>query len=87
MPEKITKVSSLNKPTKESIMESITTTTGEMVTIATLKEAIANYLLLDDIYEYEDYTSIFCTVPGRLEMSIIRRKQMLYDDRRALLEL
>jgi hypothetical protein len=58
-----------------------------MVTIATLKEAIANYLLLDDIYEYEDTTTSFCLVLGRLEMSLYRRKQSLDEDRKALLEL
>lgn len=72
---------------KESTMASITATTEEMVTIATLKEAIANYLLLDDIYEYEDTTASFCLVLGRLEMSLYRRKQSLDEDRKALLEL
>jgi hypothetical protein len=74
-------------PAKKSIIGSIDTTTNEMVTIATLKEAIANYLLLDDIYEYEDITAGFCLILGRLEMSLIRRKQSLDEDRKALLEL
>jgi hypothetical protein len=72
---------------KAGIMESIEITTNEMVTIATLKEAIANYLLLDDIYEYEDTTAGFCLILGRLEMSLIRRKQSLDEDRKALEEL
>lgn len=76
-----------NKPSKESIMESIDTTTNEMVTIATLKEAIANWLKLEDIYEYEDETSYYCLILGRLEMSLIRRKQSLDEDRKALEEL
>ena len=74
-------------PAKESIIGSIDTTTDEMVTIAALKEAIANYLRLEDIYEYDDNTSYYCLILGRLEMSLIRRKQSLDEDRKALLEL
>ena len=78
-------------PAKESIMESIDTTTDEMVTIATLKEALANYLLLNDIYDYEDDTNshgnYLAYLLGRLEMSLIRRKQSLDEDRKALEEL
>ena len=74
-------------PSKESITESITATTDEMITIATLKEAIANYLRLEDIYEYDDNTSCYCLILGRLEMSLIRRKQSLDEDRKAFLEL
>ena len=73
------------KPSKESIMESATVITEEMVTIATLKEAIANYFLIDDIYEYED--NPFVLILGRLEMGLITRKQLLDVDRKVLLEL
>ena len=73
---------------KESITKSIETTTQEMDTITTLKKAIANYLLLDDIYDYEENTTeYYCLILGRLEMSLIRRKQSLDEDRKALLEL
>lgn len=77
-------------PSKESIMESITATTEEMVTIATLKEAIANWLKLDDFADYyEEGHSLtgFCLLLGQLEMALIRRKQSLDEDRKALLEL
>ena len=87
MPEGIMKGVPLNKPSKESIMESMATITQEMVTIATLKEAIANWLKLDDFYDYEDNTSHYCLILGRLELSLIRRKQSLDEDRKALLEL
>ena len=78
------------KPTKEIILESIEITTRTMVTIAELKEAIANYLTLDDIgeYTYEDNTpEILAVILGRLEMSLIRRKQELVIDQKALTEL
>ena len=77
-------------PSKESIMGSITATTEEMVTIATLKEAIANWLKLDDFADYyEEGHSLtgFCLLLGQLEMALIRRKQSLDEDRKALLEL
>ena len=75
---------------KEKITESIEITTQEMVTIATLKEAIANWLKLDDFagyYEEESNLTSFCLLLGQLEMSLIRRKQSLDEDRKALLEL
>ena len=76
------------KPSKESITESIETTTQEMVTIATLKEAIADYLLVDDYYDYEENTTeYYCVILGRLEIALIRRKQSLDEDRKALLEM
>ena len=78
------------KPSKKSIMESIKIITQEMVIIATLKEAIANWLKLDDFadyYEEEHGLTGFCLLLGRLEMSLIRRKQSLNEDRKALLEL
>jgi hypothetical protein len=79
----------LRKPIKESIMELMAITTGEMVTIATLKKALADYLSLDDIYDYslETGTAYYCVILGQLEMSLIRRKQSLDKDRKALLEL
>lgn len=88
--QEIPKGLSPNKPTKESIMESIEATTNEMVTIAALKEAIASWLKLDDFAAYyeEDYVlKGFCLLLGQLEMSLIRRKQSLDADRKALLEL
>lgn len=89
--EGITAGTPLHKLTKESIMESIEATTQEMVVIATLKEAIANYLLLDDYvndyYEEERSIPLISTLLGRLELSLIRRKQMLNEDQKALLEL
>ena len=72
---------------REGITESIEITAQEMVTIATLKEALANYFLLDDIYEYEENTDGLAYLMGRLELSLIRRKQSLGEDRKALLEL
>lgn len=75
------------RPSKESIMESMAVATREMVTIGALKEAITGYLLLDDIYEYEDNTASFCLILGRLEMSLIKREQSLNEDKKALLEL
>ena len=75
---------------KESITESIEITTQEMVTIAALKEAIANWLKLDDFaYYYEEESALkgFCLLLGQLEMSLIRRKQSLDEDRKAFLEL
>lgn len=74
-------------PGEKEIIKNIEETTREMAVIATLKSAIANYLLLDDIYEYEDNTSGFCLILGRLEISLIRRKQSLDEDKRALEEL
>lgn len=73
------------KPSKETIMESITATKEEMATIATLKEAIAGYFLIDDIYEYED--NPFVLILGRLEIGLIARRQLLDTDRKALSEL
>jgi hypothetical protein len=75
---------------KESITESIEITTQEMVTIAALKEAIANWLKLDDFagyYEKEPTLKDFCLLLGQLEMSLIRRKLSLDEDRKAILEL
>lgn len=84
----ITKGAPLNKSTKESITKSIEATIEEMITIAKLKEAIANYLRLDDSYECERHiVSGFCSVLGNLELSLILRKQSLDEDRKALLEL
>lgn len=83
-----TKGTLLKKSTKESITESIEATTQEMVTIATLKEAIADYLSFDDFYDYEENTTeYYCVILGRLELSLIRRKQSLDEDRKAFLEL
>ena len=75
------------KPSKEIITESIETTVQEMDTIETLKNALSNYLLLDDIYEYEDNTNGLAYLLGRLEMSLIKRKQALDIDREALSKL
>ncbi len=78
------------KPSKGSIIESIDTTTNEMAVIATLKEAIANWLKLDDFADYyeEGHTLPgFCLLLGQLEMSLIRRKQSLDEDQKAFSEL
>lgn len=83
--EGITKGLPLKKPTKESLEESTKATIQEMVTITTLKKAIANYFLLGDAYEPED--NAFCLILGRLEMSLIWREQLLDEDRKVLLEL
>jgi len=75
------------KQTKQSIMQSIEKTTQEMIVIATLKEAIAKYLSIDDIYDYEEEnisSSYYCIILGRLELSLMRRKQSLADDQEAL---
>ena len=73
------------KSAKKEIIASITLISQEMATIATLKKAIANYFLFDDIYEYED--NLFVLILGRLEIALIRRKQSLDEDRKALLEM
>ena len=74
------------KQTKQSIMQSTEETTQEMIVIATLKEAIAKYLSIGDIYDYgeENTSSLYCIILGRLELSLMRRKQSLADDREAL---
>ena len=77
------------KQTKQSIVKSIEETTQEMVVIAILKEAIAKYLSIDDIYGYEEEntSSYYCVILGRLELSLMKRKQALADDQEALTEL
>jgi hypothetical protein len=72
------------KSTKESIMESIETTTQEMITIATLKDAFAKYLLLENYFDEE---TSFCMLLGRLELGLILRRKILVDDRKDLEEL
>lgn len=85
MPEGITK-GSPKKPTKESITESIKTITQEMVVIATLKEAIASYFTSRDGY-YTEEIAPFCQILGRLELSLMLKKQLLDEAQKALLEL
>ena len=77
------------KRTEQSIILSIEETTQEMIVIATLKEAIAKYLSIDDIYDYEEenISSYYCVILGRLELSLMKRKQSLADDQEALVEL
>jgi hypothetical protein len=75
------------EPSKGEIIRSLDTTTNEIAVIASLKGAITDYLQLDDIYKYEDSTSYYCLILGRLEMSLIRRKQSIAEDQKALSEL
>jgi len=73
----------LKKPTKKSIEESISENERELAIIKDLRDAIKNYLLIDDYTDYslEDAMPAFCLILGRLEMSIARRKQMLIEER------
>ena len=57
--------------------------------IATLKKAITDYLLIDDVhnYDYEHSIEYYTIILGRLEISLTMRKRDLEEDRNALLKL
>ena len=88
MSERIVKEQPLKKPTKGSIEEIIRETESELLVIKQLKEAIKNYLLIDDYTDYslEDAMPAFYLILGRLEMSIARRELMLKGEQKELLE-
>ena len=68
---------------KASIIRSIETITKEMVTIAALKIALVDYFKIEDVSKSDD---TFYWLLGGLEMSLIRRKQMLDEEQKALVE-
>lgn len=76
----------------EELVEVIEEATNEIAVIATLKKAVIDYLLLDDVhsYGYEDsisYYSYYPVILGRLEISLNIRKRDLENDRKALEEI
>lgn len=76
----------LKKPTKEFLEGSIIESKRELDIVEKLKKATLDYMGIYDCF-VEESTDSLCLSLGRLEFSIVQRKQMLADEIKECAEL